>query len=152
MNLMSAKVRALDVSQEAIDVATTNAMQVGAEVEFQLVNILGKPEIIESDIIVSNPPYVRKSEQGLMHTNVLKHEPHLALFVEDEDPLLFYRKITSYARRSLSRGGKLYFEINEAFGKDVADLLNSADFTNVEIMKDLHGKDRIIRGQLAHRS
>jgi release factor glutamine methyltransferase len=98
------------------------------------------------NIVVSNPPYVRYSEKSMMHQNVLEHEPHLALFVFDEDPLLFYRVIANKAKIVLKPAGKLYFEINEALGKDIQKLLESLGYSQVRILKDLNGKDRMASG------
>jgi release factor glutamine methyltransferase len=98
------------------------------------------------DIIVSNPPYVRHSEKEQMHTNVLAYEPHLALFVFDEDPLLFYRTISQKALKTLKSGGKIYFEINEAFGNETKELMENLGFEQVKIFEDLNGRQRMIRG------
>ena len=100
------------------------------------------------DIIVSNPPYVRISEKEVMHDNVLKFEPHLALFVNDEDPLLYYRQIAQKAKQVLKPEGKLYFEINEALGADLKKLLAEKGFIDLKIIKDLNGRDRIVSAVL----
>ncbi|MTI30410.1 peptide chain release factor N(5)-glutamine methyltransferase [Cytophagales bacterium RKSG123] len=142
------EVFALDVSEEALKVAKENIMRNHAQVELLHLDILKENLPLQNlDIIVSNPPYVLESEKKLMHPNVLKHEPSLALFVDDEHPLLFYRKITHVATQSLKRGGKLYFEINEAFGKETAALLQAAKFQEIEIIQDLQGKDRFVTGK-----
>ena len=96
-------------------------------------------------MIVSNPPYITNAEKADMENNVLDWEPSLALFVPDEDPLLFYRKIAELGLDMLTPGGKIYFEINQAFGKETADLLLSLGYCDVEIMKDLSGRDRIVK-------
>lgn len=96
------------------------------------------------DVIVSNPPYVMNKEKMGMDKNVLNHEPHLALFVPDDDPLLFYRAISNYGKMNLREGGKLYFEINSAFGKETCELLSSLGYHDIELRQDMFGKDRMI--------
>ncbi len=147
-NLPHALVTALDVSEAALRTAKKNAVLNQAEIDFIQKDILtSTTEIPKTSIIVSNPPYVTNAEKVLMHENVLGHEPSLALFVEDHDPLIFYRTITEKAREFLLPNGKLYFEINEQFGKETAALLMAAGFVNVKIMKDLHDKDRMVCGK-----
>jgi len=137
----------LDISGEALKIASRNAFLLHSKVEFSRLDILQDELPFEDlDIIVSNPPYVRYSEKELMHTNVLAHEPHLALFVYDDDPLLFYRVISQKAKKALKQGGKLYFEINEAFGKETKELMENLGFGEVKIFEDLNGKERMIRG------
>ena len=97
------------------------------------------------DIIVSNPPYVRNLEKAEIKSNVLEYEPHLALFVEDTDALLFYRKIAQLAQQNLSENGKLFFEINQYLGKETVELLEDLGFKNIELKKDIYGNDRMIR-------
>jgi release factor glutamine methyltransferase len=99
------------------------------------------------DIIVSNPPYIRNVEREKMHSNVLDHEPDLALFVPDNQPLLFYSKILELAQKGLKRGGRLYFEINESQGADIIQLCEGASCTSVVLLKDLNGKDRIVKAR-----
>lgn len=143
----SAKVVAFDVSEEAIEIAKENNSKIKASVEFQIQDILNPTYFGQPfDIIVSNPPYVLKSEKELMKDNVLKYEPHLALFVEDDDPLLFYKRIIQYCNENLSSNGKLYFEINEKYGNQTIDLLKENDFIEIELIKDMQGKDRIVKG------
>ena len=101
---------------------------------------------LEFDIIVSNPPYVRELEKSQMKANVLMNEPHLALFVEDEDPLQFYKAITQYAVDKLSQNGDLYFEINEYLGAQMIQLLHEHHFADVELKQDIFKKDRMIKG------
>jgi release factor glutamine methyltransferase len=141
---------AVDISEKALETAIKNASNLNAKVTFQKLDIL-KEEIPfhDLDIVVSNPPYVRYSEKEKMHKNVLEHEPHVALFVFDEDPLLFYREIALKAKRVLKSGGKLYFEINEALGPDIQKLLESQDYSQIRIVKDLNGKDRIAACQFS---
>ncbi len=147
--LNQATVFAFDVSTEAIAVAKKNADLNKTEISFSEKNILlSDTEIPRTDIIVSNPPYVTNSEKKEMKENVLAHEPHLALFVEDNDPLVFYKAITLKAKEYLLPKGRLYFEINEQFGKETAELLVKAGFEEVRIIKDLSGRDRIVKGIL----
>jgi release factor glutamine methyltransferase len=100
---------------------------------------------IKYDIIVSNPPYVLSSEKEQMNKNVLDWEPHVALFVEDKEPLVFYKNIADIARNILNKNGKLYFEINERFGKEIVELLEKKGFVNIELKKDINDKDRMIK-------
>lgn len=148
-NLPTSKLIALDVSEEALMIAKLNAKLSNVEVEFINSNILlldSLREINENtiDVIVSNPPYITHSEKELMNKNVLSYEPHLALFIDDSEPLLFYRKISELAYKKLKKGGRLYFEINESFGEPTAKLLKSNGFSDIRIIKDLQNKDRII--------
>jgi release factor glutamine methyltransferase len=142
-----AKVYAWDVSPEALKTAESNALEIEAKVNFDLKDILrtdpGKNE--NYDIIVSNPPYVRNSEKELILPNVLDYEPHLALFVRDDDPLLFYRKIAEFAVKTLTKDGMLFFEINRDFGEATKKLLTHKGFSNVELRKDLSGNYRMIK-------
>jgi release factor glutamine methyltransferase len=101
----------------------------------------------EYHVIVSNPPYVRESEKKWMHPNVLDHEPGEALFVSDQDPLVFYRHILNYAHTNLLAGGYLYFEINEALAEEMRGLLQTFGYQNIVLKKDLNGKDRMIKAQ-----
>lgn len=148
--LKFAQVTAFDVSQAALDVAAGNASALGAKVKFCLTDILSaKPSDNQFDIIVSNPPYICHSEKSQMESNVLLYEPHTALFVPDNDPLLFYRAIALYASRALSPGGKLYFEINAAYGNATAQLLKQHGFTDIEIVRDFYGRDRFASARLS---
>lgn len=144
LELQEAQVLAIDVSEEALSVAHSNAQALAAPVEFIQADILkGHPDLPSLNIVVSNPPYVRILEASQMATNVMEWEPHLALFVEDHDPLLFYRIISDLATKNLGVGGYLYFEINEAFGAEVVKLLQEKGFTSVAIHQDMQGKDRM---------
>jgi release factor glutamine methyltransferase len=136
-----------DVSIAALNIANENAGLNKLNVEFFHFDILNQESLgfMDFDLIVSNPPYVTRSEEILMAPNVLENEPYVALFVPDENPLLFYRKITDLAEGHLNRHGKLYFEINEAYGKEVVQLLRDRGYRDVEIKKDFNGKDRMIR-------
>ena len=149
--LAGAKVSAIDISDEALLVAKANAILNQTKINFLQADILEVKEKVENkdrafDIVVSNPPYVRLSEKAQMDKNVLEHEPHLALFVNDHDPLLFFKHIADFASRNLTPGGKLYFEINEAMGDEVKKMLEEKGFKNAEIRKDMSGKDRIALG------
>ena len=145
-------VDAWDVSREALKTAKSNARNNGLEILFDRVDILSfEPEekhFQKYDIIVSNPPYVRESEKELMEPNVLEHEPHLALFVNDNDPLIFYREISKKATQMLKEGGFLFFEINEAFGDEVKQLLSDLGFRDIEVKRDLSGKDRMVKARV----
>lgn len=150
--LPNAKVYALDVSAEALKVAKENADLNHVEIEFIEEDILNtqnqipKTQHLDFDIIVSNPPYVRELEKEFMKPNVLNNEPHLALFVKDEDPLLFYRTITKFAANKLSENGMLFFEINEFLGHDMIQLLVENNFSNIELKQDIFKRDRMIKG------
>ncbi len=144
-----ARVFAVDISEDALALARENANEQETEIEFFKVDILSHSTASfpwsKLDVIVSNPPYVPASEKIDMARHVLEHEPHLALFVDDEDPLLFYRRIARFAKEQLKKGGRLYFEIHADFGKDTVDLLASEGFQHVLLVKDLSGRDRLIR-------
>jgi release factor glutamine methyltransferase len=138
-------VSAIDISQKALEMARKNALDNQVEVKFILQNILETASLYEKyDIIVSNPPYVRNIEKQEMKRNVLEYEPHLALFVDDTDALLFYRKISQLALKSLAPNGKLFLEINQYLGKETVELLEQIGFKNIELRKDLMGNDRMI--------
>ncbi|WP_136668750.1 peptide chain release factor N(5)-glutamine methyltransferase [Flavobacterium sp. H122] len=146
-NLPNAEVYALDVSEKALEVAKRNARTNNVDVHFLHQSILEIEDLGQQfDIIVSNPPYVRNLEKEEIKKNVLDYEPHLALFVEDDDALLFYRKITQLAQKNLSNSGALYFEINQYLGKEMISLLENHHFSNIELRKDIYGNDRMIRG------
>lgn len=149
-NLPATEVYGYDISPAALETAKKNAGNLLLNVNFQLFDILKDKftELPEFDIIVSNPPYVTLREGLKMHKNVMEHEPHLALFVPDENPLIFYRKIAELGRAKLLPGGKIYLEINEAFGKEIKELYSKMGYTNIILRKDLNGKDRMIRAEL----
>lgn len=142
--------KSIDISEEALTIAQENNQRLNTKVTFYKKDILNEllTEFEKFDVIISNPPYIREFERELMNENVLKYEPHLALFVDNHKPLQFYKRITFLATKALKKGGKLYFEINESFGKETALLLKNAGFSTVEIIKDLQGKDRIVKGEL----
>jgi release factor glutamine methyltransferase len=144
--LLQGTVYALDVSEQALEAARTNAELNGSEVSFVQADILDPGFTLSRKfrIIVSNPPYVLLSQKNGMHRNVLNFEPHLALFVSDEDPLLFYRAIAEFALRHLEPEGKLYFEINEQYGAETARMMKQKGFREITIRKDLSGKDRML--------
>lgn len=147
-NLPHAKVFALDVSEKALETAKRNASKNNVEVAFLLKNILETEDLEQHfDIIVSNPPYVRNLEKVEIKKNVLEFEPHLALFVEDNDALVFYRKISELAQKNLSVNGQLYFEINQYLGSEMIDLLELKNFQNIELRKDIYDNDRMIFGR-----
>jgi len=139
------KVSAVDISEIALEIANVNNKKLLTNVNFIQDNVLDfKQNYTIYDVIVSNPPYVTNAEKNRMHANVLEHEPHLALFVEDEEPLIFYKAIAVFATTHLKKGGKLYFEINEQFGEETKTLLQSLGFEEVSIIKDIHQKDRFV--------
>ena len=144
-NILNAEVFAIDVSEKALKVAQKNAELNEVNVTFLQKNILETDDLEQTfDIIVSNPPYVRNLEKIEINANVLEYEPHLALFVEDNDALLFYRKITYLAKKNLKPNGQLYFEINQYLGKETLELLENFGFKNIELKKDIYGNDRMI--------
>lgn len=151
-NLPNAKVYALDVSKEALKVARQNAKDNNVEITFIEADILNEAtwnlffKILEFDAIVSNPPYVRQLEKTEIKPNVLDNEPHLALFVEDENPLVFYKAITNFAMCNLKTKGQVYFEINQYLGNETSQLLRDGDFEFIELLKDLNGNDRLLKG------
>jgi len=147
-NLPRAKVFAVDVSEKALETAKRNASRNETEVTFLMKNILETEDLEQQfDIIVSNPPYVRNLEKEEIKKNVLDYEPHLALFVEDNDALIFYRKISELAQKNLTENGQLYFEINQYLGKEMINLLEVKNFKNIELRKDIYENDRMIFGK-----
>ncbi len=151
-NLPEAQLYALDVSHEALDVSKQNAVLNQTEVNFiqgDILNLLSK-ELKDKKfgIIVSNPPYVTEAEKLQMLPNVLEHEPHLALFVPNDDSLIFYRAIADFALKHSDKNGYLYLEINENLGEETVQLLKQMGFKNIELRQDLNGKDRMIRSQI----
>jgi release factor glutamine methyltransferase len=144
--ITAAEIFGSDVSEKALDIARKNAEANNVKVTFFKHDILSEDiPLPEVDVIVSNPPYITKSESASMHDNVFRFEPHLALFVPDEQPLLFYERIAAQGRKHLSGKGLLIFEINERFGSKVADLLAEHGYSSVKIVKDISGKDRIVK-------
>ena len=145
--LQLSKVSACDISAEALEIARLNAASNRVIVDFQHKNILEESLSETFDVIVSNPPYVLEKEKEVMEQNVLRYEPALALFVPDADPLLFYRRIGLLAFEALTAEGTLYFEINQAYGKETKELLHTIGFGEVELYRDCFGKDRIIKAK-----
>lgn len=145
-NLQGARVSAMDISSEALQMAQTNAILNQVNVELIEIDILVTDKLEQSfDVIVSNPPYVRELEKEMMQSNVLQYEPEGALFVSNEDPLLFYRRIGLLALGHLTPNGSLYFEINEYLGEAIRPLMKDLGFSEIELRKDIFGKDRILR-------
>lgn len=144
-NLPNAEVYGIDVSKKAIETAKRNAINNNVDVTFMYQNILDTDVLTcNFDIIVSNPPYVRNLEKEEIKKNVLDYEPHLALFVDDNDALIFYRKIAALAKSGLKDKGQLFFEINQYLGNEMTDLLEKMDFKNIELRKDIYDNDRMI--------
>lgn len=147
--LPNSEVTAIDISSEALKIAKENALLNNVTIHFLEKNILETTELPHNfDIIVSNPPYVRELEKEQMHPNVLRNEPHLALFVKDNNPLLFYNKIADLAKSNLTTNGILYFEINQYLGSEMKELLQHKGFTTVELRKDLYDVDRMLKAIL----
>lgn len=143
-----AVVHALDVSKNALGIAQMNAENLKAEVKFFCADILSdkiQDELENYDIIVSNPPYVLESDKSTMRSNVLGYEPHLALFVPDDNSLLFYERIVKIAVNKLNKGGLIFFEIHEQKGKDIITLLKDHKFNSIELKKDFQNKNRMVK-------
>ncbi len=166
-NFGDAKILALDVSAPALNIARRNACQQNVDnIQFAQIDVLGYVDNFEStsvmtsenntfpqgyqhfDVIVSNPPYVCRNEAAQMSEIVLKHEPEVALFVPDDDPLIFYRAIARLGQRHLKKGGELYFEINAAYGQATCELLRQMDYREVELRCDVTGRDRMVKGRI----
>lgn len=144
--LPNARVSAMDISDGALQIASSNAKMNNVEIDFILQDILKTTELPEKyDLIVSNPPYVRELEKKEMQRNVLENEPEMALYVKDLEPLIFYQKITKLAETGLKQGGSLYFEINQYLGKETAEILSSSGFKSFS-GKDIFGNDRMLKG------
>lgn len=145
------EVHALDVSEGALEIAKMNAEKLATDIVFHQKNILEKEgweSLPNFDIIVSNPPYIPFREAHHMPENVKKFEPHLALFIDDENPLVFYEMIADFAKQKLNNDGYLFFETNEFNAKEVLSMLHNKTFANVVLEQDMEGKDRMIRAQL----
>jgi release factor glutamine methyltransferase len=136
---------AIDVSPDALHVAAENADLNGVELKFIEHDMITYSSNVKYDLIVSNPPYIKEDERAAMHANVLLHEPHLALFVSNEDPLIFYRTIAEFALLNLTTAGQLYFEINEYLSVETSAMLYAKGFKSVELRHDMQGKPRMIR-------
>jgi release factor glutamine methyltransferase len=147
-NLTNASVFAVDISDAALQIACENAEKTGCNVSFHKMDVLNDrdwPENRTFDIIVSNPPYVRLSEKAGMKPNVTLFDPDLALYVSDEDPFLFYREILRFAKLVMDNDGTVYFEINESLGNETLKLAREMGFINIELRKDINGKDRMLK-------
>lgn len=149
-HLPEAELTGTDISDGALEMASCNAILNDVNVSFLKRDILkfNSESFPQAEIIVSNPPYILESEKQFMKRNVLDFEPHNALFVPDEDPLIFYRAIVNRSQRILVSGGKLYFEINEKKGDEICRLLESSGYSEVKIIKDINSKERFIKGRL----
>lgn len=148
-HLPAAQVFGIDISEDALKVAKANAGNLGQNVMFLRIDILNDVPVIlpddqRFDIIVSNPPYITPEEKLAMHKNVLDYEPHLALFVDQDKPLIFYEAIVNFALTNLKRAGKLYFEINKTYGKEIVHLLAEKGFKSISVRRDLSGHDRMV--------
>ena len=141
-------VSAVDISEGALITASRNAYRMNVDIEFKRVDILNETDwlqLTDYQIIVSNPPYIPTKEKALMENNVLDFEPHLALFVDNDDALIFYEKIADFALLHLTTEGSLFFECNEFNAHEVVSMLKNKGFSDVELRKDMSGKDRMIR-------
>ncbi len=151
-NLISPLVYALDVSPKSLIVADINAKENNVEINLLNVDILELTDAVmdeQFDIIISNPPYILPLEADKMEKNVLAYEPHLALFVSNNDPLQFYKAISNFALLNLIKGGSLYFETHENYHKEVVELLKEKGFINIQSKKDLQNKPRFVKAQVA---
>ena len=143
-------VYASDISEDALKASEYNSLLNNTQVHIINFNVLN-PEIKlfnKFDIIISNPPYVTEKEKAVMHKNVLDFEPGLALFVPNKDPLIFYRSILNFGLNHLNKNGKIYFEINELYGKETKSLMQEKGFEDIVLKRDINGKDRMIKGKL----
>ena len=144
----NSNVTAIDISNDAIDIAKTNALLNKVKVNFIVDDVFKFYDDNKYDLIVSNPPYVLESEKKYIHKNVIDYEPHHALFVDDSNPILFYEKITEIAINNLNKDGYLFFEINERYATQIMELLTNLNFVEIELKKDINGRDRIIKSIL----
>ena len=144
-NLKTSKVSAMDISTEALEIAKENAESNEVNIDFLKADIFKIETELQLDVIVSNPPYVRELEKYSMRKNVIENEPEVALFVSNKDPLVFYRAIADFAQKNLISKGSLYLEINQYLGKDMVELLKKYTFKNIELRKDIFGKNRMIK-------
>ena len=143
--LTNSNVDAMDICDKALKIAELNAKFNSVNVNFILNDIMNTEKMPNYDVIVSNPPYVQKSDILKMNKNVTEFEPHRAIFVDDNNPIVFYRKIASLAIKSLNDGGYIFFEINELFHKEVLDLLNKIGFVDITLKNDINDKPRMIK-------
>lgn len=145
--LQNAEVMAIDISKEALKVAQQNAKELNTEINFLQLDFLNKllwPSMPSFDVIVSNPPYIPENEKQKLQKNVADHEPHTALFVADNDPFIFYKKIAAFADKHLNNKGKIFVEVHEDYAKEVEQILKERNF-KTEIKKDIYGKERMIK-------
>ena len=148
-SLPFAEITAIDVSNEALTIAKKNALLNKVDINLTQQDILNTTSLNQLyDIIVSNPPYVRESEKKEIKNNVLNNEPHMALFVKDNNPLVFYNKIAELAKNHLTKNGTLFFEINQYLGKETVELIKLKGFNKIQLKKDIFGRDRIIIASL----
>ena len=149
LELLNSKVRAYDISNKALEIAKKNAELLGADVDFEIQDALRlEPKSVDDKfmhIIVSNPPYIAEKEKEEMCKNVLDYEPSLALFVSDEDPLIFYRSIAEYGVKNLKDGDRIYYEINPIYAQEMVELMESLGYRDIKIANDLYGKQRMLR-------
>lgn len=151
--LTNSQLVSVDLSEKALEYTQRNAEKIlgGKDVKVIKMDLLDEKrdesEITGADIIVSNPPYIMEMEKQQMRPNVLNFEPHLALFVSDDDPLRFYRAIAKSSKERLNKGGRLYFEINEALGKEMVELMEMSGYQKVILYKDFRGKERFVQGE-----
>ena len=149
LELENPMVTALDIDESALEVTLQNAKQHEVNMDSILDDILLKDQLPEQyDIIVSNPPYVTEMEKKYLLNNVLDHEPYKALFVPDDNPLLYYKRIVLLAKKYIKPRGKLYFEINENYGPEVAKICEDENFTHIKLVQDINGKDRILKAMI----
>ena len=141
----NSKITAIDNSIEALEIAKSNAILNSVKINFVLSDIFNFSDTKKYDLIVSNPPYVLESEKKIMDKNVLDYEPHNALFVSNNDPLVYYKEIAKIATNNLNKNGLLFFEINENYSKQIIELLSNLNFVDIELKKDINGRDRIIK-------
>lgn len=149
LSLPSSKIFATDISADALDLASQNVQRLNANVQLQLHNILENPLPFPVDVMVSNPPYIAKHEREQMSKNVVDYEPDIALFVNNDEPLIFYKILLRRAKESLVQDGLLAVEINERFGREIAELFGAEGLKSIDIMNDLSGKNRIVKGILS---
>ena len=141
----NSKITAIDNSLEALEIAKSNAILNSVKINFVLSDVFNFSDTKKYDLIVSNPPYVLESEKKLMDKNVLDYEPHNALFVNNNDPLVYYKEIAKIATNNLNKNGLLFFEINEKYSNQIMELLSNLNFVDIELKKDINGRDRIIK-------
>ena len=150
LDMPQAKVEAWDISADALTVARENAQELQAKVKFEQVDVLSSLPAqggLGWVSIISNPPYICQKEAAEMEQHVLDHEPHQALFVPDEDPLLFFRAIARLGQKALNKDGRLYFEINPAYHQELTEMLDEMDYSEIETRKDQFGRNRMIKAK-----